>query len=101
MKDTMRTSPGKVAVKHKIAQTITTKKVGAMMVVDQKLSLTELEVVYDTDQTSAIKAKSGDLVYVYTNFLTQPWAKEVIHFEGQDIILVPDQMISLVKPASV
>lgn len=92
------TSPGRVACEVKAATAIPTKKVGGMIVVDTKISLTELAVMYDTDPTSKLQLKSGDKVYIQTGHLaTAPWVKEVYEVEGKSFMLVPEDYVLLFK----
>lgn len=95
----IQTVPGKVAVRHKQVNSITTKKVGSMMVVDQKLSFTELEVLY-TAVFPDYTLNKGDSVFVYSNNLAQAWAKQIVSFENEDVLLVPASEILLVKHSS-
>lgn len=93
----LHTAPGKVACAPKGVDAIVTKRVGAMLVVNSKLGLSELDVLYDTHPSATVQLRAGDKIYVYTSDLTKAWAKELIEFEGADMILVPDNEIRLIK----
>lgn len=66
--------------------------VPGMILVEQKVSLTALEIVYGDDGGMY---RPGGLVYVRGDMAKAHWAKEVFEVEGQLIILVPEDQIML------
>jgi hypothetical protein len=59
-------------------------------IVDTKVSLTALRVVFDTENESFLK---GDTVWVRSVNFTQGWAKEVYQLGDHQFILIPESVI--------
>jgi hypothetical protein len=89
--------PGKVAVEVKEAAAIPTKKIGHMIVVDTKQSLTEMAVIFPTHKNSRFALNEGDKVYIYSQSLTQPWATEKFELDGKTFVLLPEEQIVMVR----
>jgi hypothetical protein len=70
------------------------RRIAGMALIDEKLALTPLEVVFDS--SGAFDA--GDTVYVHgNNARNQPWWKAVFSLDGKEFILVPEEAILLVS----
>ncbi len=67
---------------------------GGFAMIDKKVQLQELTVVFRSSEPSM---NAGDKVWVRGDTVIQPWAKEVFTVEGKDFILVPANMVLLVK----
>ena len=94
----IRTVSGKVACEVKVTQAIQTKKIGQMMVVDNKNTLVELKVLLPTNTGSKLELQAGDSIYTFSSHLsTASWAKEVFEVDGLKFVLVPEDLVMLVK----
>lgn len=93
------TVPGRVACQPKKQDTIPTKIVAGMKVIDAKLSLVELTVVYSSHYTSKFKLNPGDSVFVYATALAgQGWPKEILTIDqSTDFMMVPEEQIFMIK----
>lgn len=67
---------------------------GGFAMVDKKVQLQELKVVLHAAEPSLAP---GDTVWVRGDAVVQPWAKEVFTVEGREFILVPANVIQVVK----
>lgn len=70
---------------------------GGFAMVDKKVQLQELAVVF---QSADPDVEPGDKVWVRGDAVTQPWAKEVFTVDGREFILVPAQYLLLVKAST-
>jgi hypothetical protein len=65
------------------------KVVAGMSIIDDKLSLLPLEVVFNSGEF-----KAGDVIYVDGNSTgNQQWSKNVFELDGKSFILVPDTFV--------
>lgn len=70
------------------------KKVGGLFVVDEKVSLTALEVVFDSD----LGFDTGDKIYVHSvNASKHAWLGAKFEAGGIEFILVPVEFVLLAE----
>ncbi len=67
---------------------------GGFAMIDKKVQLQELKVVFNSADPDL---EPGDSVWVRGDTVIQNWAKEVFTVDGKEFILVPASMLLLVK----
>jgi len=67
---------------------------GGFAMIDKKVQLQELKVVFHSADPDL---EPGDSVWIRGDAVIQPWAKETFNVDGQDFILVPANYLLLVK----
>ncbi len=81
------------AVKPPQIQAATQRVTHGIAIIDSRVTLMGMEVVFD----SAV-ARAGDTIYVHSNVVnSHKWTKEIYDVDGQQFVLVPDDMIVLVN----
>jgi co-chaperonin GroES (HSP10) len=73
---------------------IETKTVAGMGFLDNKNSLDELTVVFDS---KCLELKAGDKVYVRQNLYNAGWASQIYKLDDKEFILIPADAILATK----
>jgi hypothetical protein len=74
---------------------------GGFAMVDKKVQLEELQVVYPAMLPGEVQVLPGDSVWVRADQVIQPWAKDVFDIETEKpFILVPSNYVLVLKNKS-
>ena len=81
-----------IACKPPKQQTQATKKIGGLAIIDEKLNIQALEVVFDSGE----EFEAGDVVYVDNGAaMNHKWYTAVFSVDETEFVLVPMDMVLL------